>query len=119
MDGSKSFEKKDYNKRDDKASGKSFSKGGPAATPQNRRQKQKVSDLVKKLRINYNQLLMKKKDRKSEDPEIAAAFKKDKHNLVEECIKLIGEKYMEVCLKHDGSRILQALIKFGHREHRN
>ena len=28
----------------------------------NRRQKQKVSDLVKALRINYNKLMMKKKD---------------------------------------------------------
>jgi hypothetical protein len=61
---------------------------------------------------------MKKKERKSEDKETALAFKRDKHILVEDCIKLIGEKYMEVCLKHDGSRILQALIKFGHREHR-
>lgn len=74
--------------------------------------------MVKNLRINYNQLLMKKKQRKSEDAETAAEFKKDKHDLVEKCLVLIGDKYMEIALKHDGSRILQALIKFGHREHR-
>jgi hypothetical protein len=61
---------------------------------------------------------MKKKERKSEDKETAEAFKRDKHDLVENCLQLIGDKYMDVCLKHDGSRILQALIKFGHREHR-
>ena len=31
---------------------------------QHRREKQKVSDLIKKLRINYNKLLMKKKELK-------------------------------------------------------
>lgn len=30
----------------------------------NRRQKQKVSDLIKKLRINYNKLLIKKREMK-------------------------------------------------------
>lgn len=42
----------------------------------------------------------------------------DKHALVEECIKLIGEKYTDLCFKHDGSRILQQLLKFGHKLHR-
>lgn len=41
-----------------------------------------------------------------------------KHDLVEKSIKLIGDKWRELCYKHDGSRILQALLKYGHREHR-
>jgi len=39
--------------------------------------------LIKNLRINYNKLMMKKK-------ELGNA---EKHVLVAECIKLIGEKY--------------------------
>ena len=71
----------------------------------NRRQKQKVSDLIKKLRISYNRLLMKKKEMSSEE----------KHAIVQECIEAIGEKYPELCYKHDGCRVLQALIKFGNK----
>ena len=42
----------------------------------NRRQKQKVSDLIKTLRINYNKLMMKKKEISNEE----------KHKLVDESI---------------------------------
>ena len=74
----------------------------------NRRQKQKVSDLIKKLRISYNRLLMKKKEMSGEE----------KHAIVQECIDAIGEKYPELCYKHDGCRVLQALVKFGNRPQR-
>jgi len=72
--------------------GKRIPKGGafeivkqdtPKVGQLTRRQKQKVSDLIKNLRINYNKLMMKKK-------ELGNA---EKHVLVAECIKLIGEKY--------------------------
>jgi hypothetical protein len=42
----------------------------------------------------------------------------EKHVLVAECIKLIGEKYTELCYKHDGCRVLQALLKYGNRPQR-
>ena len=42
----------------------------------------------------------------------------DKHALVQECIDAIGEKYTELCYKHDGCRVLQALVKFGNRPQR-
>ena len=35
---------------------------GDMSSSQIRRQKKKVSDLIKKLRINYNKMLMKKRD---------------------------------------------------------
>jgi hypothetical protein len=74
----------------------------------NRRQKQKVSDLIKALRINYNKLMMKKKEITNEE----------KHAIVDECIKLIGVKYVELVYKHDGCRVLQALLKYGNRPQR-
>jgi hypothetical protein len=70
-----------------------------------RREKQKVSDLIKKLRINYNKLMMKKKDFEGSDEK--------KSNLVKECIDTIGDKFKDLIFKHDGCRILQALIKHG------
>lgn len=51
---------------------------------------------------------MKKKDIPNEE----------KHALIEESIKLIGEKYSELCFKHDGCRLLQALIKYGNKPQR-
>ena len=42
----------------------------------------------------------------------------DKHAIVQECIDAIGEKYTELCYKHDGCRVLQALVKFGNRPQR-
>jgi len=42
----------------------------------------------------------------------------EKHRLVAECIELIGDKYTELCFKHDGCRVLQALIKHGNRPQR-
>lgn len=47
--------------------------------------KAKVSDLIKKLRINYNKLLMKKKELKQTNESKAA--------LVQECIDSIGDKF--------------------------
>jgi hypothetical protein len=64
--------------------------------------------LIKKLRIAYNKLLMKKKEMSGEE----------KHAVVQECIDAIGEKYPELCYKHDGCRVLQALVKFGNRPQR-
>jgi hypothetical protein len=64
--------------------------------------------LIKALRINHNKLMMKKNE-----PTNA-----EKHETVEECIKLIGDKYTELCYKHDGCRVLQALVKFGNKPQR-
>ena len=52
--------------------------------------------MIKKLRINYNRLLIKKKELGNEE----------KHTLVAECIEMIGDKYNELCFKHDGCRVL-------------
>ena len=38
---------------------------------------------------------------------------KEKMALVQECIELIGDKWNELCFKHDGCRILQSLVKYG------
>ena len=94
---------------------KPFKKGSkskePEAPIQTRRQKQKISDQTKTLRLNYNQLLMKKKEKGPEVKEL-------KHSLVGKSIEAIGDKWIELCYKHDGSRILQSLLKFGNRVHR-
>lgn len=42
----------------------------------------------------------------------------EKHIIVNECIQLINGKYSELCYKHDGCRILQALVKYGNRPQR-
>jgi hypothetical protein len=63
-----------------------------------RRQKAKVSDLIKKLRINYNKLLMKKKD--------LTDSAETKKILVKECIEMIKDKFTELIYKHDGCRII-------------
>ena len=39
--------------------------------------------------------------------------------MVEECIQLIGNKFEELCFKHDGCRVLQALLKHGNRVQRS
>ena len=78
---------------------------GDKTNSQMRRQKQKVSDLIKKLRINYNKLLMKKKELKQTNESKAA--------LVQECIDAIGDKFEDLIYKHDGCRIVQAMIKHG------
>jgi len=75
---------------------------------QHRREKQKVSDLIKKLRINYNKLLMKKKELKQTD--------ENKYQIVKESIDIIGDKFKDLIYKHDGCRIMQALIKHGSRD---
>lgn len=42
----------------------------------------------------------------------------EKHKLVEECIALVKDKYHELCYKHDGCRVIQAMIKYGNRPQR-
>ncbi|CDW78334.1 pumilio domain-containing protein kiaa0020 homolog [Stylonychia lemnae] len=87
---------------------KNFNKPTGAPGTMNRRQKQKVSDLIKKLRVNYNKLIIKNRDKRME--------KGEKCELVKECIELIGLKFEELLYKHDGCRILQALLKYGNKE---
>ena len=67
-----------------------------------------MNDIIKKLRINYNKLLMKKKDLKQTS--------ETKANIVKECIEIVGTKFSELIYKHDGCRIVQALIKHGSME---
>lgn len=43
---------------------------------------------------------------------------KEKHDLVTECIEMVGEKFGDLVYKHDGCRILQAMLKYGQREQR-
>lgn len=43
----------------------------------------------------------------------------EKHALVGECLEQINDKYSELCYKHDGCRVLQALVKFGNRPQRD
>jgi pumilio family protein 6 len=33
-------------------------------------------------------------------------------------MEMIGDKYNELCYKHDGCRVLQSLVKFGNRPQR-
>jgi pumilio family protein 6 len=70
-----------------------------------------VSDLIKRLRINYNKLLIKKRESK--------ITREEKHAIVAECIDLIGTKYNELIYKHDGCRVLQSLLKYGNRVQRS
>jgi hypothetical protein len=56
--------KKGYANRDGKPGSGSKDGATDRTHSQHRREKQKVSDLIKKLRINYNKLLMKKKELK-------------------------------------------------------
>ena len=48
--------------------------------------------------MNYNKLIMKKHEEK--------LGKADKKALIDESIELIGDKFKELCFKHDGCRIL-------------
>ena len=34
-------------------------------------------------------------------------------------MEMIGDKYNELCYKHDGCRVLQSLVKFGNRPQRS
>jgi len=76
--------------------------------PPTRREKQKVSDLMKHMRLIYNKLMLKKKDFSSDQ----------KHALVTEAIGVIQNKYEDLLYKHDGCRLLQALLKYGNRPQR-
>jgi len=42
----------------------------------------------------------------------------EKHKIVDESIKHINEKYVDLLYKHDGCRLLQALLKYGNRPQR-
>ena len=42
----------------------------------------------------------------------------EKHSLVDEAIKQINDKYADLLYKHDGCRLLQALLKYGNRPQR-
>ena len=64
-----------------------------------RREKYKVSELVKNLRINYNKLIMKKKDMEGDNK---SALKQD---IVKDCMGMIKD-YKPLIFKHDGCRIL-------------
>jgi len=54
--------------------------------------------LIKKLRINYNKLLMKKKELKQTDD--------NRYLIVKDTIELIGDKFVDLIYKHDGCRIV-------------
>lgn len=71
-----------------------------------RRAKAKVSDLKKKLMINYNKLIIKKKDASAEQ-------QINKQTVVAESMSIINKGYEDLIFKHDGCRIVQALIKHG------
>lgn len=58
--------------------------------------------------MNYNRLIIKKREQK--------VSKEEKNSLVKESIELIGPKFEELLFKHDGCRILQALLKYGNKE---
>ena len=45
--------------------------------------------------------------------------KSDKEGLVQEMVELVGEKYQELIYKHDGCRVLQAMLKFGSKDQRS
>jgi hypothetical protein len=45
--------------------------------------------------------------------------KEEKAGIIDECITLIGSKFNELCFKHDGCRVLQALLKFGNKSQRS
>lgn len=49
--------------------------------------------------------MMKKKEISNEE----------KHALVDESIKHIADKYVDLLYKHDGCRLLQALLKYGNK----
>ena len=53
-------------------------------------------------------MILKKREQK--------VSKEEKSALVKESIDLIGPKFDELLFKHDGCRILQALLKYGNKE---
>jgi hypothetical protein len=71
-----------------------------------RRAKSKISDLKKKLMVNYGKLIMKKADIGLEN----------KQELVKENLELINHKFEDLIYKHDGCRIVQQMIKHGSKE---
>lgn len=62
--------------------------------------------MIKKLRIIYNKLLMKKKELNDANQR--------KPELVKEIMDILDdEAYGQLIFKHDGCRILQAMVKHG------
>ena len=55
--------------------------------------------------LNYNKLIMKKKE--------GDEAQMNKQVIVQESIDAIGKSFPELIFKHDGCRIVQALIKHG------
>jgi len=53
----------------------------------------------------YNKIIIKAKELKPK--------KEEKNKMIDECIELAQPLHKELALKHDGCRILQALIKHG------
>lgn len=51
---------------------------------------------------------MKKKELKQTD--------ENKYSIVKESIDIIGDKFVDLIYKHDGCRIIQALIKHGSKD---
>ena len=62
--------------------------------------------MKKKLVVNYAKLILKKK-------ELVEQHQEDKVSIVKESIDMIGDKFKDLLFKHDGCRVLQALIKHG------
>jgi hypothetical protein len=108
--GEKKVYDKGYSQKSKDGQKKNQSKDGKPelSNSQKRHQRDRVSEMVKKLRLNYNKLLMQKSEIK--------LTKMEREQIVGECLEIIGDKFNELVLKHDGCRILQALIKYGTKE---
>lgn len=62
------------------------------------------------MQLNYSKLLIKKKEN--------LVTKEQKWTIIDETIALIGSRFKELCFKHDGCRVIQAMLKYGNRAHR-
>eukprot|EP00743_Colponemidia_sp_Colp-15_P003041 GILK01003287.1.p1 GENE.GILK01003287.1~~GILK01003287.1.p1 ORF type:complete len:745 (-),score=188.65 GILK01003287.1:133-2367(-) len=71
----------------------------------------KYHDIVHEIKIIYNKLITRHGD--------DAPTKAEKHKLIDGGLALLKGKMVELALKHDASRVIQSMLKFGHREHRN
>ena len=93
--------------------GKKFAKnydGERVSKAKVRREKYKISDTVKKLRIILTKLRLKKKNAEEGDEAL-----QPKTELVAEGMELIKD-YKGLIYKHDGCRVLQQMIKHGSME---
>eukprot|EP00742_Colponemidia_sp_Colp-10_P004625 GILJ01004936.1.p1 GENE.GILJ01004936.1~~GILJ01004936.1.p1 ORF type:complete len:750 (-),score=181.24 GILJ01004936.1:132-2381(-) len=76
-----------------------------------RMSERKYNDIVHEIKVIYNKLITRHGD--------DAPTKAEKHKLIDGGLLLLKGKMVELALKHDASRVIQSLLKFGHREHRN